>query len=180
MPTISGGSSGGIPGVTVSGTPAASQALIATSSSAAGWAYPPGFVFGYDQRTTNVAVASTTEASGTTIIACAAHTFDGGLVRVTFYAPVVQLPSAAIGNKVAVSLFEGATQISRVAAVFAQEITTNDDLALFGVYEFTPTAASHTYTMTAFADSTTGSPTIICGAGGTAAYPPCFVEFTKV
>jgi hypothetical protein len=39
------------------------------------WGYPPGFEIGYDQITSPVNVASTTEASGTTVITCGALRF---------------------------------------------------------------------------------------------------------
>jgi hypothetical protein len=43
---------------------------------------------------------------------------------------------------------------------------------------FTPTAASHTYTVTVFGSSAAGA--VGAGAGGTAAYVPAFIQFTKV
>ena len=180
MPTISGGSSGGIPGVTVSGTPAASQALIATGAAAASWAYPPGFEIGRDTITGNVAIASTTEATGTTIISCAAHTFDGGAVLVELFAPAVQTPGAAVGNAVDACLFESTTEISRIARCITQSVAAAVSSVLTGKYVFTPTAGSHTYTITAFATSLTGSPTVIAGTGSGAAFAPAFVRFTKV
>ena len=141
---------------------------------------PPGFEIGYSQRTTNIAVASTTEASGTTILSPGALTFDGGAVLVEFFAPLVQTPSNAVAAIVIVSLFEGATQVSRLAAAETENTTTAVAAVLTGKLRFTPTAASHTYTVTAFATSTTGTPTVIAGAGGTSTYPPAFVRFTKV
>jgi hypothetical protein len=79
-----------------------------------------------------------------------------------------------------VSLFEGATQIGRLVVVNSWIVTTQPRLPLNGFLRFTPSAASHTYTITAFANSTTGTPSIQAGAGGTGASVPAFVRFTKV
>lgn len=148
-------------------------------SGSGGGSSSPGFEWSYTERTTLVAIASTTEASGTAVLSPAAFTPDGAAVLVTFYAPAVQTPGV-LNDRVVVCLFEGTTEITRLAAVFTTTTAATDDVAMFGQYRFTPTNAAHTYTVTAFADVTTGSPTIIAGAGGTAGYPPCFVRFTKV
>lgn len=175
----SGGGTATLSGVTVSGTAAAGNVPVASSSSAAAWAFPPGFEIGYDQITSPVNVASTTEATGTTVITCGAHTFDGGLVLATFWCPFLTQGSNA-GVSVTVSLFEGATQITRLAVQSTAGTAIQAANPGTGMFRFTPTAASHTYTVTAFASSTTGTPQVGAGAGGTAAYAPAFIRFTKV
>ena len=181
MPTISGGGSGGIPGVTVSGTPAASQALIATSSSAASWAYPPGFEIGYDQVTTaSISITGTTEGTATTLVSCAAHTFDGGPVLCEVYCAILR-PEAVVGNSTILALFEGATVIGRVINHRADTTANpNADLSMLGALRFTPSAASHTYTLAGWVVSTTGTPQLDSGAGGSGANSPSWVRFTKV
>ena len=168
------------------------QVLTAASAASTGndWEYPPGFEIGYDQITSSVFVTSTTEATGTTLITCAAHTFDGGPVICTFSADRANLPQkdgAGNPNFLVVSLFEGATQITRLSfALIAQNITSGAGLfvtqqvPLVGAYRFTPTAGSHTYTITAHVSFNVGSPNVQAGAGGTATDAPCFVRFTKV
>lgn len=156
MPIISGGGSGGSGGI------------------------GPGYEWSYTQRTTSVAVVSGTEASGTTVLSPAAFTPDGGAVLVEFFALYAQTPSSAIGAKLTVSLFESTTQLTRIAVAACQDTTGTNDIPLVGSYRFTPSATAHTYTVTAFADSQTGAPTIIAGSGGTGGLPPCFVRFTKV
>lgn len=179
MPIISGGGSGGLPGVTVSGAAAASKVLVATSSSAASWAFPPGFEIGYDQITATVNPTGTTEGTATTIITCAAHTFDGGLVLATFNAPLAVGPGAAAGNNLFIGLFESGTLVNRLAASITPAANT------LGVWisqatRFTPSAGSHTYTIGAWVTNTTGTPSINAGAGGAGASSPAFVRFTKV
>lgn len=140
---------------------------------------PHGYEWSYAQITSPVNVTSTTEATGTTILSPAAFTPDGGPVMVEFFCPYVVVPTAAAGNSTIVSLFEGSTQISRLAAAFDQS-TSGAIVSLTGRYRFTPTNASHTYTVTAHVTNTTGTPGIGAGAGGTGTYPPAFVRFTKV
>ena len=160
--------------------------VLGVASGLPAWAYPPGYEIGYDQITSPVNVTSTTESSGTTIISCAAHTFDGGAVICSFSTDRIVLPNAGgsgTPNYVIVSLFEGSTQITRLA--FA--LTASGDagyatgqLPAVGAYRFTPSAGSHTYTISACASSTTGTPNIQAGSGGTGGDAPCFCRFTKV
>lgn len=181
MPIISGSGSGGaISGVTVTGTAASGQVPVASSATAGTWKYPPGFEIGYTQITAGVNVVSTTESSGTTIISPGALTFDGGLVLVEFFSPEFTMPTAAVDNILAVSLFEGATQITRLATAHTYATAAPRAHTPNGFYRFTPSAASHTYTVTAFVSSTTGTPAVLGGAGGTGALPPAFIRFTKV
>lgn len=143
------------------------------------WVLPPGYEWSYTQITAAVNVVSTTEASGTTIISPGAFTPDGAAVLVTFYAPYLTNNSTATGFTV-VSLFEGATQIARLLTWGANAGSLADNVPVFTQYRFTPTNAAHTYTITAFSSSTTGTPAVGAGAGGTGAYAPAFIRFTKV
>lgn len=135
-----------------------------------------GYEIGYTEITSNVSITSTTESSGTTIISPGALTFDGAPVLVTFNA-VFTGPSPA-GAVTHFCLFEGSTEISRLASFLS--VSGQPILTAFAQYRFTPSAASHTYTVTAFVSSTTGSPVVNAGPGGTAAVRPAFVRFTKV
>lgn len=137
----------------------------------------PGTEIGYDQITASVVVSSTTEATGTTIITCAAHTFDGAPVIARFFCPILLAFNAALAA-VTVSLFEGATQIGRLTLSQGVAAAANQDSAGIGLLRFTPTAASHTYSVTGFQSGGNGS--VICGLGGTGAYVPAFIRFTKV
>lgn len=137
-------------------------------------AFPVGYQFGYDQITTPVTVSSGTEATGTTVISCAAHTFDGAPVKAKFQATRGQI---AASDTLAISLFEGATQIGRFCYVGNAAAATLTS-PLQGVIQFTPTAAPHTYTVTAF--RTSSNAVINAAAGGANTDSPCFVEFLKV
>jgi hypothetical protein len=150
--------------------------VIGSASSAAAAVYPPGFEIGYAQITSNVNIASTTEATGTTIISPGAITFDGSPVVLTVF-PFIQTGTTTAS--VVLSLFEGSTQITRLgvlgspsAAVANETFTTS--------YRFTPSAGSHSYTITGVASNLTGTPKVVAGSGGTGGNPPAFVRFTKV
>lgn len=137
---------------------------------------PTGWEFGYDQITSNAVIGSSTEASGTAIISAAAHVFDGSPVVAQFFATVVDCGS--VGSNFTISLFESSTQIGRLAVEFGGNASAGTPVK--GELRFTPTAASHTYTVTAICGTLTGPPTVFAGAGGTGAYNPAFLRFTKV
>jgi len=177
-PIISGGSGSSLSGVTVSGTAASGQVPVASSSSAGSWKYPPGFEISYTQITANVTITSTTEATGTTLISPGAITFDGTAVYCELFGHLSSDAQAA-GDNTVVSLFEGATQITELAW-FRPEVALTAVIPIFARYKFTPTAASHTYTITGFTTNSTGSNAKLqAGAGGTGSVPPAYVRFVK-
>lgn len=129
---------------------------------------------GYTEITSSVTVTSTTESSGTTVITASAITFDGNPVICEFFSPQVQ--PAVGGNSVTICLFEGATEIGRLAVV--QSAGTGTDVhPVCAKRRFTPSAASHTYTVTAFQGG--GNATIAAGAGGTATLLPAYLRFER-
>lgn len=146
----------------------------------AGGAGTLGFEIGYDQITAIANVTATTEATANVIIAGSSYTFDGAAVLATFYSPFIQDPSVAGQQQITVSLWEGATEITRLGIYFTGSATVQTAVAACYVYRFTPSAAAHTYTVRAHANSTTGTPQIGAGAGGVGAYPPAFLRLTKV
>ncbi len=140
--------------------------------------YQPGQEIGYDQITGNVNIASTTEATGTTIITCAEHLFDGAPVIAEFFSPMI-ITGTVSGMEVIISLFESSTQIGRFG-ICQTPAAAAAFFPWYSRYRFTPSAGRHTYTVTAFATNTTGTPSVQAGSGGTGAQMPAFVRFTKV
>lgn len=139
---------------------------------------PRGKLLNYTQSTGSVSIVSTTEATGTTILSPGAITFDGTAVLVELQV-TARLPTGAVGNFLRLSLFEGATQITRLISLTTLQTAAVDDRVAYAHFVFTPTAASHTYTITGMVTSTTGTPLAFGGAGGTGGNPPMFVRFTK-
>lgn len=182
MPIRGGGGSSGGGSVTAAAIEAtftaSGQIYQGTGSGTGAQVLPPGFEIAYSQITSPVNIVSLTEATGTTIISPGAITFDGGTVIVEFFGTVTT-PSGA-SDTLRVSLFESTTQITRLATVFTNIAAFQALLMLSCRYRFTPTAGSHTYTITASVNSTTGTPAVTAGAGGTGGDPPAFVRFTKV
>ncbi len=154
--------------------------VIGSASNAAAAVNPPGFEFGYDQITGTVSVASIDGLNPTTIISCAAHTFDGATVLCQVYCVAVGFDTAAVNDRVLISLWEGATELGRLIRVPTVETSAQALATYEGWLRFTPTAAAHTYTVAAFASSLTGGPSIQAGAGGVGNLVPSFVRFTKV
>lgn len=138
----------------------------------------PGYEIGYDQITSNVNITGTTAAGATTIITCAAHTFDGAAVLLTVYSPQLAV-STTSGAFVTVALWEGSTEIGEIAN-FRSVSSTQQSFTLLAQYRFTPSAAAHTYLIKAFTGSTTGTPSFGAGSAGTAANVAAFARFTKV
>lgn len=143
-------------------------------------ALPAGYEFNYTQITANANVTDTAEATATALISPSAVTFDGAPVIVEFFCAAVLTDTAAAGDLVTVTLFEGATQITRLGATKTVVTAAPDLVPVFCRYRFTPTAAAHTYKLCAFATSATGTPTLTAGSGGTNGYPPAYLRFTKV
>ncbi len=145
----------------------------------AGVASPPGFEIKYTQITAPVNITDTSEATATALISPGAIVFDGGPVIVEFFG-LITCDTAAATDTVTITLFEGATQITRLGSVRSVVAATPNLIAEYLGFRFTPTAASHTYKLCAFATSATGTPQITAGAGGTGGNSPAFLRFTKV
>lgn len=179
MPYINQAGGSGLGAVVVSGAAAANKVLQASSATAASWVFPPGYEINYTQITSNANITDTSEATATALISPGAITFDGGPVLLHFFGWVAP-PTFSASSSVILSLFEGATQITRLAFFHADVTSPQNTLTVSAFYRFTPTAASHTYKITGVVDNTTGTPAIIAGSGGTGGNPPAFVRFTKV
>jgi len=179
MPIISGSGGGGLSGVTVTGTAAAGEVPVASSSSAGAWAFPPGYEIVYSQITSNANITDTSEATATALITATA-TFDGAPVICQFYSAQVDTDSSVASDLVGITLFEGSTQITRLAQVRTIVTASRYIGPVFAAYRFTPTAGSHTYKLCAYCSSTTGTPAIEAGSGGTGANPPAYIRFIKV
>lgn len=161
--------------VTISdNTPSAGQITIAASGGASG----PGTEIGYDQITAGVNITGTTSATSTTVIAGSAHTFDGTPVMAEFFSSEVIPPTTAAGF-MCIQLFEGSTAIGQIALV-QNPAANNMSQAVYAGYRFSPSAASHTYSIKAFVSGTTGTPSVQANTGGAGVSLPCFLRFTKV
>jgi hypothetical protein len=154
--------------------------VIGSVANAAAAVFPPGFEIGYTQITSNANITDTAEATATALISPGALTFDGAPVLVEFFTPSLVCDTAAATDLVTITLFEGATQICRLGSQKTEVTAAQTAAACLLHFRFTPTAASHTYKLCAFATSATGTPTITAGASGTNGYSPAYIRFSKV
>ena len=154
--------------------------VIGSSGGQAAAVNPPGFEIGYDPVATgNINVTGTTEGSPTTLITCAAHTFDGAPVLAVFFTPGIRTPTSAVGF-VVVGIYESGTIVDRLGSAVSTSVNTQQLWPVMMGMRFTPSAGSHSYTIAAFCSATTGTPLVASGAGGAGNNPPMWVRFTKV
>ncbi len=131
-------------------------------------------VLAYQAFTSIVTLTSTTEATGTTVVTAPSFSANGStLVCVEFFCCSVDQVSA---NSTVVSLFEGSTQLTRLAYLAGIGVGTGE-VPVFARYFYTPTNASHTLVITGFCGS--GTARCIAGSGGTAGFAPGYIRVTS-
>lgn len=133
---------------------------------------PPGFELNYTQITVAPGAPSGVgSGNAVTAIAPGALTFDGGPYMFHFFAPAC---SAGAGNSIVIELHDG----TNFMGIIAQSQQGSNPIN--GIYRFTPSAGSHTYTAKLYNLGASGL-NIACGAGGTGGtYVPAFLRITKV
>lgn len=129
----------------------------------------------YNQITSNANITDLAEATATALITSSAFTFDGQAVWAEFYTDELLAP---LSGFVQVTLFEGSTEITRLATLNGIS-SAQAGASVLARYKFTPTQASHTYKICAWAASTTNTPRITAGSGGTAGDAPAYLAFYK-
>jgi hypothetical protein len=159
------------------------QVLTADSAQTTGvkWAAAGGgggvTVLSYVQFTSNVAISASSDAGSDTIVTAAAVTFDGStLICVEFYAGAVRLPSTSDGQLI-ISLFDGSSQVGRIAQYAPGVATANSNYPCFVCRYFTPSAATHTYSIRGWVYNGTGS--IFAGTGSGSASAPGYIRVTS-
>jgi hypothetical protein len=136
-------------------------------------------VLSYVPFTSNVTVAGTAAGTATTIVTAAAITGDGStLVCVEFYAYDVSMAGNA-SSFIVVGLYEGATEIGRIASASNSSSTVQIDLPVFGRRFITPSAASHTYIIKAYRGTAVTTVNAGDGASGTDNAAPGYVRITS-
>ena len=172
---ISLGGSGGIPGVTVSGTPVAGQVLSASSGTAASWKYPPGFELDYVELTAGVTVSATSEATATTIVSSNAVTFDGATAVIIEVFLVGDSNGASQQNNFV--LYDGASSIG-IWDITNTSASGTLEYAQVLKRKLTPSAAAHTYSVRGYKLVGASSFIIQAGAGGSGNTIPGYIRIT--
>jgi hypothetical protein len=167
-------------GVAITNAPVLGQVLTATDATHALWAAGGGGggEIGYDEITTSVSITGTAEGSATTVITCAAHTFDGTPVMVEFFTALLRTSTAAT-SQIIVGLYESGTLVNRIMAL-QNDAASPSGMGAIGGFRFTPSAGSHSYVVMAWTTSTSGAQALVAaGAGGAGNNPPAWVRFTE-
>src|SRR5882672_11919108 len=105
---------------------------------------PPGFQWDYAQIVSSVNITDTNEATGTALITSNVVAYDGAPVVLEFFGSI-QAPSNAAGDQVRINLFEGATQLTRLALCRCSVAAQAARATVLARYRFTPTAGTHQY-----------------------------------
>jgi len=123
----------------------------------------------YDTFTAPVTVSGTSEAGATTIIASTSQTFLNQQVMVEFFAPEIARlsPSTSATQALHLVLLQDSTVLATIAQMRAGDGVNNVTVGapVFCRYVDTPSAASHTYTVKAWAP-TANEWTVSAGPGG--------------
>ncbi len=91
----------------------------------------------------------------------------------------MRTPTTGAGAFVIVSLFEDGSDIGQLAVV-QTVAAAQEDIPFYAARRMTPTNASHTYSIRAWANSTTGTPSVLAGVGGDETALPMFIRITRV
>lgn len=131
----------------------------------------------YAEITANVTISATAEASATTIMTAPAVTLDGSTaIRVECFLPA--LTTAAAANAVVVlPLFDGGTSLGLIGQ-FRTPAAIGAQTPVLVSRQFTPSAASHTYSLRGFQSG--GNGTLFAGAGGAGAFLPAYIRVSRV
>jgi hypothetical protein len=122
----------------------------------------------YVERTTNLTVTPTTDATAAAFITGNSVAYDGStLVKVEFYCPAFEATASLLAN-----LYEGSTDLGRIARVGGAVA-----ISVYGVRYLTPAAASIVYSVRCW--KTTGTSTAYGAAGGAGAYMPAYLRITS-
>lgn len=138
-----------------------------------------GFVWDYAQITATANIVDTAEATGTALITSHAVSYDGTAVELVFFSGALQSPTNAAGDFATVTLFEGGTELTRLATVRNPAAGQALRAPAYALYRFTPTVGVHTYIIAGFTNTVVGVPGIIADTGGALKQPPAFLRITK-
>lgn len=151
-------------------TPASSRAAAATTGDQE---------LAYAELTGDVSVTATLEATPTDIVSAGAVVFDGATrVCIEFFARTGATAAAADAFTL-FNLWDGATNLGYIAGLATPAAGSNGVRApVTGRRFLTPSAATHTYKVTAF--RTVGNGLVQAGAGGIATSLPAYIRITSV
>ena len=137
----------------------------------------PGTAITYNTITANVNVVGTNSGTATSIISSTSKTYDGTQVVLEFYAAAVATASVS-ASTFNIGLYESGTLIALIGQLITPAAGSMTAPVLLR-YLFTPSAATHSYTVAAWVSSTTGTPHVAAGSGTGGATAPAHLRITK-
>ena len=132
-------------------------------------------VLDYVQATSNTNITATTEATATTIMSSSTVTFDGAtVIDVEAFSPLVSRGTSWIKGALYDSIAgAGASSIG----FFASSNGPSTDAVTTWKRRYTPTAATHLWSMRSWVDAGTGI--VYAGAGGSGANMPAYIKISR-
>jgi hypothetical protein len=152
--------------------------LCTTAGSPGTWtATNRGEELAYDQITANITLTSTNVAAQTAVIAGTPRAYDGSPIIIEFYAPRLDSPTS---GQSLVHLCDGPTNLGYFAA--AQYTAAGmGGFAATARRRITPTPGTHTYNVTGWTASGTGSGLVAAGPGNANnTFQPAYLRVTRL
>ena len=144
-----------------------------------GWVANGGAELDFKQATSDITgINATTEAAATAVITGNSMVFDGGRVKIEFFAPEVVNVAGTGTNKLTVVVLRDTTVVGQAVVLETGGTFVNGEGPKVECFD-TPPAGAHTYAIKAFSAATSPNYTVKAGAGGSGALVPAFLRVTK-
>lgn len=141
------------------------------------WVYPPGYEYAYAEFTASVTVAGTAEGSATSVVSAAAVTFDGATnIEARFACPAF---TVVAGHTLHIVLYDATSAVGELTQIINNTAVNIRFPGGTFPRRLTPSAASHTYNVKAWASAAT-TDTVDAGTGGTGVLVPGHIRLVKV
>lgn len=135
------------------------------------WMPPIGYELAYNQTTSSVTLTSTNVSAQQTVVAGTTRSYDGSPIIVEFYSPRIDSPT---NTQTLIHLFDGATNLGYITLSLVS--SGSSGFAQFARQRIVPTSGSHTYSVTGWVTSGTGT---VCAGPGPGSFSPAYLRITR-
>lgn len=155
--------------------PQTGDILLAAIPTSAGGGGGSGTELDYAERTSDLTVTATSDATADTVVSGNAVTYDGSTrICIEVYVSACEIST---NQGVLLNIYDGSTDLGRVCNVAPKASTGSAVNAAYGRLFLTPSSGSHTFHLKAW--KTAGTATLYASAGGAASYLPAFIRITE-